>query len=138
MKKYVLYGAGNYGLMILNWLSVENVEFFIDNSKEKQGAKIDGIKVYSLEEKKEELDKYTIVISANVGRDSEMAKSLFRIGIKDFLTYKDIEKELIHRRLNEASDNIAIYNKTIEWINNNTIVDKGIINNTGQKNHILR
>ncbi len=134
MKKYVLYGAGNYGRMILSWLSADNVDYFIDNSKDKQGKTIEGIRIYSLEEKKHELKNHIVVVSANVNRDSDMVKSLLNAGINDFLTYKEIEKTLITERLDEAKCNIKVYDKAITWIYNNTIDHKGIINNTGQRN----
>ena len=133
MGKYVLFGAGKYGCMILEWLHSENVAYFVDNSIEKQNTVINGKKVYSLEEKKEDIKQYEIIISAKADRNSAMAADLRKVGIDSFYTYKEIEQEVVSKRLSAPLDIKKTYINAMDWIQKNSITQKGIINNTNLK-----
>ena len=63
--KYILFGAGKYGKDALNLLGKEKVDFFIDNDQAKSGMEIDGVKVYHVNGKKNELRDKKIVISVS-------------------------------------------------------------------------
>ena len=68
-KKYVLFGSGYFGKLLLYYLDKKNVEYFIDNNPEKWGTKIEGISVLPLNDILDRLDQYQIVVS--VGEENE-------------------------------------------------------------------
>ena len=37
IKRYVVFGSGNYGRLALELLGSQNIDFFIDNDIDKQG-----------------------------------------------------------------------------------------------------
>lgn len=80
-RKYVLFGAGEYGRELLDVLGKECVEFFIDNDSAKIGTDLDGIPIYALEEKSEETKNYDVFISVGRQYANEIKKQLIAHGI---------------------------------------------------------
>ena len=55
MRKYVLFGAGQYGKSCLEFLGAGKVKYFVDNDPHKQGTYIENIRVLSCEEMVKEI-----------------------------------------------------------------------------------
>lgn len=92
MKKFILFGAGNYGKMALNYYGAENVECFADNNPMKAGQSIQGKPVISFQEMKEIAGNFQIVISS--GSVNSMAKQLEENGICTYLLYSPASQGL--------------------------------------------
>ena len=85
MKKYILFGAGNFGKMALGYYGAENVECFADNNQAKVGQFIQGKPIISFQKMKEIAGAFHIVISS--GSIDSMAKQLEENGISEYLLY---------------------------------------------------
>ena len=62
-KRYVIFGAGDFGRQALAMLGKEQVAFFLDNDAAKEGTMIESLPVYSLASRKDELCRYEIIIA---------------------------------------------------------------------------
>ncbi len=133
MIKYVLYGAGQYGKRVLSWLPIDKVAFFIDGNPKVQGTYVEGVPVYGVEDKLDELGDCQIIISVKKDTQKEIEDKLIGLGIRKYLKYQEFEKRIIEERLSVSVENIEIYKRAIHWIKNNSIKNEGIINNTGLK-----
>lgn len=85
MKKYILFGAGNFGKMALAYYGEENVECFADNNQAKAGQFIQGKPIISFQRMKEIAGEFQIVISS--GSVESMSKQLEENGIFEYLLY---------------------------------------------------
>mgnify|MGYP000779110317 FL=1 len=74
IKRYVVFGSGNYGRLALELLGSQNIDFFIDNDIDKQGKSLDGVKIISLDQALLRLTNQIVVIAA-----SELYLSLIHI-----------------------------------------------------------
>lgn len=96
MKKLVLYGVGEYGEKVYYNISrTEKIEFCIDRNA---GRTFHGISVYSLEEKKEELQDCFIVITVEGNACKEIKKELRNIGLEEyrhFVEWRAFNKKLM-------------------------------------------
>lgn len=111
MKKYILFGAGNFGRMALEYYGEDNVECFVDNDKAKVGQMICGKKIISFDEYKDIADKYETVISSTYV--VAMEKQLEENGISGYLYYSPsyenfIKNMKIHLGKNEVNG-IVLY-----------------------------
>ena len=87
MDKYVIFGAGNYGVQTLELLGKENVKFFIDNSKEKQSAGYLGLEVMPLEPALPLIDNSPIIIAAADLYADEIKRQLDKNQIFNYETF---------------------------------------------------
>lgn len=66
MKQIILFGAGKNGLKALKKYGKENVAYFCDNNKSKQGTFVEDVKVISFEELQElGFERFHIVLTPN-------------------------------------------------------------------------
>ena len=124
-KKYVLFGAGQYGRRGIRYLSWENIAFFIDNDPKKIGEVIEDIPIYSLEDVKESLDRFTVVISVSEERQSEIIRQLSENEI-NYVILEDEYIKIIKERLLESKENLDVYKRAIQWIKNNTLNNRAM------------
>lgn len=125
-NKYVLFGAGEYGKIAIQYLSEEKIAFFLDNDKKKVGTKIEGIPIYTLGEKRKNLTDYTIVITVSREKENDIAKQLDTEGIKSYISLRDEYSRIIKQRVESSRQNLGIYQNAIQWIKNNTLKEEAI------------
>lgn len=128
-KKYILFGAGDFGKKAVEFLGKERIEFFVDNNTEKVGTYIDDIKVISFFEMTKIYEKYNILITVDSRKSSILANQLIDNNIEIFETYMELTNNLKKPSMNNINW-IESFNKAMNWIEKNTINNKGIINNT--------
>ena len=89
-----LFGAGQYGKMLLDDLRLRNIEIagFIDNDNKKWNRKIEGITCYSLSGIAKKLDDGLVVVAVQNGK--EIIEQLDRLGVKNVISYAEINKWL--------------------------------------------
>lgn len=132
-KKYVLFGAGEYGKIAIRYLSEEKVVFFLDNDKKKAGTKIEGIPVYTLEEKRSELADYTIVITVSKEKENDIGKQLDGEGFHTYVSLRDEYSRIIKQRVESSKQNLDVYHNAVQWIKNNTLNRQAICYHSGRK-----
>ena len=133
MKKYILFGAGYYATVAISLLGKENIEFIMDNNRDKAGSSVEGIAVYPYCEKKSQCGHYTIVISVSDRYCPQIEEQLKKDGFKNFLTVGRIQSEQTRKKIEGRFDNISVYKKAIGWIKNNSVDGQAIICNTGKR-----
>lgn len=87
MTKYVIFGAGIYGRQALEKLGQENVLYFIDNDKSKQGTEFCGKRIIAVDELAKSAEKYHVVIASVYG--NSMEKQLNEIGYHNYSFFLD-------------------------------------------------
>lgn len=85
INKIMIFGAGMYGKLAFGQYGAENVDYFIDNNKERQGTEFCGKKIISMDEAFSMKDKYHVVV-AGIYADS-MAAQLEKMGFEDYSVY---------------------------------------------------
>lgn len=128
-KKYILFGAGDFGKKAVEFLGRERIEFYADNNIEKVGTNVDGIEVISFEKMMKIHDKYNIVITVDSRKSGILANQLIENNINVFETYMELTNNLKRPSMNNVNW-IEAFKKASNWIEKNTIDNKGIINNT--------
>ncbi len=92
-KKYVIFGAGQIGRMALAEYRGQ-IAFFVDNNREIQGKKLDGVEIRCVEEILKEKDRYHVIIAS---RSQElMEKQLLELGITDYEFFLEGENAYFH------------------------------------------
>lgn len=132
-KKYVLFGAGEYGKRAIRYLSEEKIAYFLDNDRRKTGTNIEGIPVYLLEEKRSELINYTVVISVSKEKEDTIARQLDKGGVTEYIHLKDEYSRIIKQRVENSKQNLDIYQSAVQWIEDNTLNEKAICYVSGGK-----
>lgn len=89
MKKIAIFGAGLYGKKALQQFGSEAVACFIDNSPTKQGMLYCEKPVKSLEEIRENIHEFSIVIASIYA--ASMKNQLLEQGITDFTIFEDYQ-----------------------------------------------
>lgn len=117
--KYAVFGAGDYGQQTVDYL--EDIAFFMDNNPDKSGTEIKGIPVYLFSECVSDLKQYKVVIAVSNRYLPEIEAQLRAHGITEYDTYFDVKREYIKRKIQNRVDNLSVYKRAINWINNNTI-----------------
>ena len=115
-EKYILFGAGYYATVAISLLGKENIEFIMDNNRDKAGSSVEGIAVYPYCEKKSQCGHYTIVISVSDRYCPQIEEQLKKDGFKNFLTVGRIQSEQTRKKIEGRFDNISVYKKAIGWI----------------------
>ncbi len=132
-KRYVLFGAGEYGKRAIRYLSEEKIAFFLDNDPQKAGTKIENIPVYMLEEKRSVLIDYTLVISVSKEKESDISEQLDREGFHAYVTLKDEYSKIVKQRVEDSKQNLNIYRRAAQWIKKNTLDGEAICYVAGGK-----
>lgn len=133
MKKYVLFGAGEYANYAVRIIGKSNIAFIMDNNLNKCGTELDGIPVYSFKEKIIECREYTVVISVSNKYYDEIDAQLKQSGITDFLSVTEIQIEKNKKKIENRCDYIGVYKKAIDWIKINSIENHAIICNSDKR-----
>lgn len=128
--KYIIYGAGDYGRRIIEYIGKENIEFYIDENENKQQAGYLGYKVYSLSEAIHILNGRPIVIAINEEETCQIQSELKKYNIYNAYTFREIQILKIKERIGREVNYKEAYRKALKWIENNSIPNEGIINNT--------
>lgn len=130
MEKYILFGAGECGKNALKMLKRNEVEFFIDNQKEKQGEVFENFRVYSLQEAMKRIKNQQIVISVSEKYEKEIIEQLKENHIFRYKTFRELQTDLIKKKIAERTDYVFYYKRAMKWVLSNSIAGKGIINTT--------
>lgn len=92
-KEIYIFGAGQVGKEALEMLKMYgvNIAAFVDNDKEKQGTKIEGIECKSIVELENKKNALFIVAMMNM---DEVLAQLKNLGVETVFQYGEIKKEL--------------------------------------------
>ena len=110
--KIILFGSGKIGQKVLEKLGEDYVYCFCDNNTSLAGAERYHKRIISFQELKEIYSGYIVIISADENNTEDIARQLENEGIYDYLSYSDIEKNLIKN--NEISEFIRKYLNPVE------------------------
>jgi len=130
LGNYIIFGAGAIGRQAIEYIGKENIDFYIDNSSEKQSKDFYGFKVYSLEDAAELIKDQTVVIAVSGKYLNEIKNQIENSKIKKYETIIEAKIRFTKENIEKRVDYIGIYNKAIEWIKNNTVENEGIINSS--------
>lgn len=130
MEKYLIFGAGNIGMMALHLIGNTKVDFFIDNDENKQGKTIEGKEIISLDYFIDRNIEGKIVIAVSEEKYTDIIVLLRERNITNFCTFSELKYEEIKKKLLERTDYLKIYNRAIDWIKCNTNTGEGIICNS--------
>lgn len=86
-KKYIIFGAGEYGRKAAEMVGNENVQAFIDNNSEKVGTFVDGIEIQSFDYLKSNYQNYNVILGVGGNVVCDIANQLVNAGIDNFITY---------------------------------------------------
>ena len=132
-KKYVIFGAGDYGKKAVDMLGRDNVAFFVDNDKNKDGLFINDIEVRHFSKASHELAEFMVIIAVAYKYVDEVKRQLQDIGVLPHDIFLEMLQRETKKKIESRPDYIGVYNKAIEWIMANTVnenMGKSIINNT--------
>lgn len=132
-KKYVIFGAGDYGKKALEMLGRENVAFFVDNDKNKDGSIINGVEVKFFQKVSKNLKEYWVIIAVAYKYIEDIKAQLQDIGVSPYDIFVEMLQRETKKKIESRPDYLGVYKKAISWIEANTIVEKtgkSIINNT--------
>lgn len=132
--KYIVFGVGEVGKSALSILGKENVSCFIDNDPIKQETVVEGKKIFSLQNALKNKTNEIIVIAVSDKFYSEIETQLKQNGVMDYLSLREAQIQITKEKIEESVDYINIYKKAIQWIEKNTIPNKGIINTSKSRN----
>ena len=91
-RKYILYGAGDFGSKFLAEMPKEDVAFFCDGNEQRAGTVFCGKKVISFDELKKLHSEYHVVITVSFPASQKIAQMLTDNGISYEQLYWDTEK----------------------------------------------
>ncbi|MBP2657243.1 MAG: radical protein [Firmicutes bacterium] len=115
IKDIVIFGAGQIGRMALSEYATR-VAFFVDNNKEIQGNKINGIEIKSLEEVLNFKENYKVIIASK--SQDLIERQLLELGIMNYQIY--LKKKIAYYAMDELVfnpylDNILRDVTELEW-----------------------
>lgn len=85
MKKYILFGAGDFGALALKYFGEENIAYFVDNNKAKIGQLYHGKEILSFERYCSIVQDYETIIASSYVK--EISHQLRTHGIQQYLCY---------------------------------------------------
>lgn len=129
MNKYVIYGAGDYGERIIEYVGEKNIAFYIDQDTRKQRTGFNRFRVFSVEDAVCRLNEMPIIIALSNEKIESVKKTIEKYGVNNVYTFREIQMEKTRERLLKRKNNIEVYERAIGWINENTIEGEGIVNN---------
>lgn len=95
MISFIIFGCGNTGKTLLQYIGRERVAFYCDNNPDIVGKSVDGIEVISFErllELKSENDGYVVLVGVGIPRHKNaVEKQLVYNGIIDFCGTGELE-----------------------------------------------
>ncbi|MCI8550033.1 MAG: methyltransferase domain-containing protein [Lachnospiraceae bacterium] len=133
MKKYVLFGAGDYAARAVGLMGKENIEAIFDNDPLKWGTQMEGIPVCSPEAKRQLLESGQVIVSVSQKYQQQIIEQLHQMDIKDIRTVHEVQTEIIKKKIESRTDYIQIYARAVAWIKHNTIGGQAIICNTEKR-----
>ena len=128
--KYIIFGAGQIGHEAIELLGEENINYFIDNDETKRDLYVAGKKVYSFEQGIKSRGTEKIVIAVSKIYENQLENKLNENYVEDYCFFRQLKVEITKNRILSRPDCIGIYKKAIGWILNNSVISKGIINNS--------
>lgn len=126
MGKYVIFGAGETGMAAIDIFGRENIEFFMDNSEQKQRDGVEGYTVYSPSEGCPLVGDSQVVVAVMPQYEDEIKAQLVALGVNDVLSAAEIIFERTKKSILERKDYIELFNKAKAWIYEHVIDDMGI------------
>lgn len=129
-KKYVIFGAGDYGAQAAKLIGKKGIKFFIDNNVEKQRAGYMGLAVLPFEIALSKIEDAEIILAVSEKYVKDLEEQLLSRNVMNYKTFAQLKYEITKNKLLRRTNYIDIYNKAINWIDTNSIKGKGIINNT--------
>ncbi len=130
MDKYVIYGAGDYGKRVIEYIGTDQIAFYIDNNVQKQKDGFNGFEVYSMNDAILKLNGRPIIIALSEEKIRDARISIEKNEIYNIFTYREIQNKKTRERLISRRNCIDIYKQAIVWIKKNSINGEGIINNS--------
>lgn len=130
---YILFGAGEIGSSFIDVIGRERVLCFVDNNPQKIGEMIRDVQVLSLNDVRERLEEYSIIVTVGRDKKDEIMNQLKKCNVKSVIYYEDIKRIIIRKKIESRVNYIEIYDKAINWLKNNIVENGGIINNSGMK-----
>ncbi len=88
MKSVILFGTGEIGKQLLEFIGVDQIAFLVDNNKDKVGKHLEGIEIISFERLVKIHKHYHVIIATGVDYMMEIANQLSEESIP-FSTYHD-------------------------------------------------
>lgn len=137
-NRFVVFGAGYIGEKAIQYIGKDKISFFIDNNLNKQGTLFHGFKVYAVKDVLDIVNRYTVIVAVDEGKSIEIMKQLDAYNIKN---YKSLCEAYMEEKQEQIETDVCyskVYEKAIEWVECNTVQNKGIINNSDVKNRILK
>ena len=86
-KKYIIFGAGEYGRKAAEMVGKKNVQAFIDNNNDKVGTFVDEIEIKSFDYLKNNYKDYNVILGVGGNIVCDIANQLLDAGIDNFITY---------------------------------------------------
>jgi len=123
-KKYVIFGAGWFGVQALKLIGKEKIEFYVDNDVKKDGSYIEGIEVLLAKKIYDQLKTKNIIIAVSEEYYNEIIEQLNSNGIKKIILFKDFGREIIRSQIKNRKNYIEVYNKAINWVLSNTLKEE--------------
>lgn len=131
--KYILYGAGHVGKVAEDFFGTDNVKKVLvsvpDNKKEVKSYNICKYDKTVLGELKGDTYEKVVICVTPYSKAAREIESLLKKDDIPFCLFEDIRRENTRRKIMSRPDHIGIYKKAINWINNNTINNRCIVNN---------
>lgn len=128
-KKYVIFGAGEFGRHALQHLGSEQVAYFVDNDARKEGCKIAGIPVHWFGNVQQDIGEHHVMIAVSDLYLSEIEAQLGSYGIR-YEILQQIEMERTREKILQRPDYLGVYRRAIEWVQHHTCAGRSIINNS--------
>lgn len=121
--KYLLFGTGEYYQRYKKWFAKDNIAALLDNSKDKQGTYIDGIKVYSPQEGIKLQYDAIVVLSFYI---KEMKSQLLALGAEESRIYHFFD---LHRLLGGKAFHMPVkyYGNAQNVINSTSLHNKKVL-----------
>ena len=117
-KKFIIYGAGKWGRKVASYIGVDNIECFLDASREKVGSLLLGKEIRSIDYLVAHKSKYEIVVAANVLCIFEILdlpeteKEQWRIAYNNII----LLKECLEKKLPELEEKIEYTHEDIIFV----------------------
>lgn len=131
--KIAIFGAGDYGRRALEFFGRERIKCFIDSDQSKIGTKINGVRVFSLNQFVDEGEICSVVIAVSSKYLSSIEGELHSVGITNYEVFLKIWQRKVKENIQKRKDYIGSYRKTLSWIVEHTIQEqcgKAIISDT--------
>jgi biotin synthesis protein bioC len=132
-NRFVVFGAGYIGEKAIQYIGKDKISFFIDNNLNKQGTLFHGFKVYAVKDVLDIVNRYTVIVAVDEGKSIEIMKQLDAYNIKNYKSLCEAYMEEKQEQIETEVCYSKVYEKAIEWVECNTVQNKGIINNSDVK-----